>query len=170
MQPSVLQKRIIIIGLVVALGFVLFQLKWKNNCMQSSGTLKPQYMTIIERDEEQISHNAEKVSNDICAYTDKIINDSFIGVTDLRNQLLDKTIKASDVVKAEYLIPKGMKIPQHQHPAVGSTKIRGNVTSPKMIGKASDVKESYKTITDLPNWFEKDLLVTGTTTNFPVGI
>lgn len=133
------------IGLVV---FLMSKFQWKSEFIKSTGTLKPQGTPYQYYDE------TDKTVDDISSYTDQLVNKSFEGVQDLRTKLLEQTIKASDVLNDEYIVPRGIRIPSP--PKIEPSKIRADVTSPKMLNRCTDINEFHKNITDLPNWFETD--------------
>src|SRR5579883_1028687 len=107
-------KRLIMLGVVVVIVVVVFnKLIWKTPFMRSQGTLDQSSVPEIGGDDEDmLSHNCDHAAHDVSSYNEQIIENSYLGVTDLRNLLLNKKINASDVVKEKSLLPKTIKIPE----------------------------------------------------------
>jgi len=142
-----------IIAAVLVVGFLMYKTKWNNKNITSEDNYSQDYLMyeqLEERKDQEQDHLLNQVVSQISANSENEIESCYRATENLREKILDKHLKASDLVKKKYLVPKGLNYDNKECDA-----------PPKHILKLMDTEttqphskiENNPTFTNLPNFF-----------------
>lgn len=150
MNSLKLVATVIVAVLVVA--FLIYKTKWRTNNVTTDDVIGQESLDAGEG-ESYDDHRLYGIADGIDANSENEIVSSYKATEGLRELLLNKHINASDLVKNEYLIPKGLDFNKACERAKnvetgGLLKMMDTETS-QPHGKIND----KTTFTDMPNFF-----------------
>ena len=131
-------------------GFIIYRAYWKNNNIPTEGGALVSSIICQEAECPRYLERVESIQSDIDKNSELQVLKCYQNTSDLREMLLDKKIKATDIIENKHLIPKGVKIPKvnnHQ-----TTNVDPNIS--RTDTRPVTINESSMPITGYPNFFD----------------
>jgi hypothetical protein len=142
-------KRGLYIILVMAIvGFIVYKIYWKNNNVPTGEESLDQFPA-EEDDSPDYEQRLNSIQSEIERSCDLEIKKCYQETKGLRELLLNKRIKASDVIDERHLLPEGIKIPKEN--LRPSNPVESDVSKTRQ--GACRVTEINRAITELPDYF-----------------
>jgi len=153
---NIIKKTLTIIIAAACIGWIYYRIKWNRLGLASSGSLMTN-QTLQDNDHQ----NVGVIQEEIDQHGNHQVEQSYQQSAELRQQLLDKKIKATSVLTDDNLVPATMSFPKVSPPTKNNPRIQGRASQPDLSRKSSTVVESEEQITNFPDWFRGD--------QFPIG-
>lgn len=160
---SLIKRGLTVIILFAVIGFIIYKMSWKNNNILTAGRsriidLQTPPMNINEN-QMMGYHQDEQTLNSIQEHISKQseldVLQCYRDTSSLRMRLLNKQLRATDIIDSKHLLPKGIVIPKEDDYRYKQNTIDIERVAPEVSQiKQGSANINYPTmITNIPNYF-----------------
>ena len=159
---ELLKKTLTVIVLFAIVGFIVYKIGWKNNNILTAGSsnlvdlhsdkdYNHSYNYYNDNDNEGLN----QIQDHISKQSDLDILQCYQNTSDLRMRLLNKQLRATDIIDSKHLLPKGIYIPKEDDYEYQQNNINIDRVNPDISQiKQGSANVNYPTmITNIPNYF-----------------